>query len=69
MQFYSILSVLTFELNFEYKVYWFAERECNKDEINNTAIFIEYRRCNFRRRKYFIKIIFGSATSEVVESL
>ena len=43
-------------------MFWIAERECNKDEMKNTAtcIFIEFRMCNFHWGKYFLNKIVGS---------
>ena len=41
-------------------MFWIAERECNKEEMKNSAIFIEFRMCNFHLRKYCLKMIVGS---------
>ncbi len=41
-------------------LFWIAERECNKDEMKNGAIFIEFRMCNFHLEKYCLNMIVGS---------
>ena len=41
-------------------MFWIAERECNKEEMKNKAIFIEYRMCNIHWGKYCLNMIVGS---------
>ena len=42
------------------KLFWIAERDCNKDEMKNRAIFIEFRMCYFQWGKYILNMIVGS---------
>ena len=50
-----------------YKLFWIAERECNKEEMKNRAIFIEFRMWDFHRG--IIAWIWKSSSSKTMSSI